>query len=208
MSRRRSCSIRPDSPGSTRSAQGTGRFTLASSEVRPLDRLRQLRGPETAVAELCDGNQDLRTLARQTARVFPQRGRALGKNPGRRRGSRATTWPGSRPLRGHLKIWRSLFKPLFQEYCAVLHRHDKFVFFLSEGTSGEAMDDLVEIGVDAVHAQWPRRGIRETRGPAPRPSDVLGWRGAEKTSSLPVNAATFARPFFAFARPSILGPEA
>ena len=68
--------------------EGTGRFTLASSEVRPLDRLRQLRGPETAVGELCDGNQDLCRLLGQAARVLSERGRALGKDPSRWRGSR------------------------------------------------------------------------------------------------------------------------
>ena len=50
--------------------EGTGRFTLASSEVRPLDRLRQLRGPETAVSELCDGNQDLCELLAKLHEFF------------------------------------------------------------------------------------------------------------------------------------------
>ena len=42
--------------------EDSGRFALASSEVRPLDRLRQLRGSEAALAELCEGSQDLRGL--------------------------------------------------------------------------------------------------------------------------------------------------
>ena len=114
---------------------GTGQFTLASSEVRPLDRLRQLRGAETAVSELCDDNQDLRTLLGKLHDFFCKEvefwaktqvdGVVLGDD---------LAWVAAAP--GHLKIWRSLFKPLFEEYCAAIHRHDKFVFFLSEGTTG------------------------------------------------------------------------
>ncbi len=135
--------------------EGTGRFALASSEVRPLDRLRQLRGAETAVAELCDGNRDLCTLLARLHDFFLKEielwartqvdGVVLGDD---------LAWVAA--SRVHLKIWRAQFKPLFQEYCDLLHRHDKFVFFLCEGTSGEALDDLVEIGIDAVHAQWPQ----------------------------------------------------
>ena len=101
--------------------EGTRLFTLAGSEVRPLDRLRQLRGPETAVSELCDGNQDLRTLLARLHEFFRKEvelwartqvdGVVLGDD---------LAWVAA--SRGHLKVWRSLFKPLFQEYCDVLHR--------------------------------------------------------------------------------------
>ena len=97
--------------------EATGRFTLASSEVRPLDRLRQLRGPETAVSELCDGNRDLRALLAKLHEFFRKEielwaktqvdGVVLGDD---------LAWVAA--SRAHLKIWRSLFKPLFQEYCA------------------------------------------------------------------------------------------
>jgi hypothetical protein len=134
--------------------ESTGRFTLAGSEVRPLGRLCQLRGPEKARAELCDGNRDLRGLLARLHEFYLKEiglwartqvdGVVLGDD---------LTWAVT--SRTHLKIWRSLFKPLLRDYCAALHQHDKFVFFLCEGTLGEALDDLVEIGVDAVHAEWP-----------------------------------------------------
>jgi hypothetical protein len=156
---------------------GTGRFTLANSEVRPLNRLRQLRGPETAVAELGDGNQDLCRLLGRLHESFLKELELWGRTQvdGVVLGDDLAWIAGSQ---GHLQIWRSLFKPLFREYCAELHRQDKFVFFLCEGTSGEAVDDLVEIGVDAVHAQWPpeefARHVARHRG------RVTFWGGVER----------------------------
>ncbi len=155
--------------------EGTGRFTLADSEVRPLDRLRQLRGPENAVRELCDGNRDLIALLARLHEFFRKEvelwagtevdGVVLGDD---------LAWVA----RGHLKIWRSLLKPLFREYCALLHGHDKFVFFRCEGTSGEALDDLVEIGVDAVHAQWPQEEFEKHA--ARHRGRVTFWGGVER----------------------------
>ena len=157
--------------------QGTGLFTLASSEVRPLDRLCQLRGPETVHCELCDGNRGLGELLSKMHGFFGKEvehwaktqvdGVVLGDD---------LTWVVA--ARAHLKVWRSLFKPLFREYCAVLHEHDKFVFFLCEGTSGEVLDDLVEIGVDAVHAQWPHEEFE--KHVARHRGRVTFWGGVER----------------------------
>ncbi len=157
--------------------QDTGLFSLARSEVCPLDRLCQLRGRETALGELCDGNQVLGELLVKLHEFFRKEvglwartqvdGMVLGDD---------LTWVAA--SRVHLKVWRSRFKPLFQEYCSVLHQHDKFVFFLSDGMCGEVLDDLVEIGVDAVHAQWPseefEKHVARHRG------RVTFWGGVER----------------------------
>ena len=156
---------------------GTRRFTLARSEVRPLDRLCQLRGREAALAELCEENRELCALLARMHESFLKEIELWG----------AThvdavvlgddlTWVAASPE--HLRIWRSSFKPLYQEYCAWLHRHDKFVFFLCDGTAGEAVDDLVAIGADAVHAQWPHEEF--ARHAAKHRGRVTFWGGVER----------------------------
>ena len=157
--------------------EGSGRFTLASSEARPLDRLRQLRGPERAVAELCEGNPDLRGLLARMHEFYLKEislwartqvnGVILGDD---------LTWVAA--SRGRLSTWRSLFKPLLRDYCAALHEHDKFVFYLCDGTMGEALNDLVEIGVDAVHAQWPHEELE--RHASRHRGRVTFWGGVER----------------------------
>ncbi|GIX07793.1 MAG: hypothetical protein KatS3mg115_2196 [Candidatus Poribacteria bacterium] len=49
--------------------------------------------------------------------------------------------------------WREFFKPLYADYCRILHAADKFVFFHSDGHIEAIYGDLIEIGVDAINSQ-------------------------------------------------------
>ena len=49
--------------------------------------------------------------------------------------------------------WRAVFKPLYKEYCDIIHGEGKSVFFHSDGHITSICEDLVEIGVDALNAQ-------------------------------------------------------
>jgi uroporphyrinogen-III decarboxylase len=53
-----------------------------------------------------------------------------------------------------VQIWRNVFKPIYREYCAMIRKADKFVFFDVQGPCLEVLPDLVEIGVDAIGADW------------------------------------------------------
>jgi len=52
------------------------------------------------------------------------------------------------------EIWRHVFKPIYRELCEMIRKADKFVFFDVQGPCLEVLPDLVEIGVDAVGADW------------------------------------------------------
>jgi uroporphyrinogen-III decarboxylase len=51
------------------------------------------------------------------------------------------------------KKWRKLFKPLYAEYCRIIHEAGKYVFFHSDGQISAIYPDLIEIGVDAINSQ-------------------------------------------------------
>lgn len=51
------------------------------------------------------------------------------------------------------EMWRTYFKPLYQEYCDLAHSTGKFIFMHSDGNIREIIPDLVEIGVDALNSQ-------------------------------------------------------
>ncbi|HUV88557.1 MAG TPA: hypothetical protein VMY80_02805 [Anaerolineae bacterium] len=51
------------------------------------------------------------------------------------------------------QMWREVFKPLYADYCQLIHGTGKFAFFHSDGHIVSIIPDLIEIGVDAVNAQ-------------------------------------------------------
>jgi hypothetical protein len=58
-------------------------------------------------------------------------------------------------------MWRSFFKPLYQEYCDLIHSKNKYVFFHSDGNIEQIYSDLIEIGVDALNSQLFCMNIEE-----------------------------------------------
>ena len=62
-------------------------------------------------------------------------------------------WGTQRSLLINPNTWRELFKPLYKEYCEIIHKANKFVFFHSDGNITEIFGDLVEIGINAINSQ-------------------------------------------------------
>jgi hypothetical protein len=62
-------------------------------------------------------------------------------------------WGAQRSLLMSPKMWREIFKPLYAEYCRLIHGAGKFVFVHSDGHIDAIIPDLIEIGVDALNAQ-------------------------------------------------------
>ena len=62
-------------------------------------------------------------------------------------------WGSMRGLLISPETWREVFKPLYAEYCRVVHAAGKFTFFHSDGNIEAIIPDLVEIGIDALNAQ-------------------------------------------------------
>lgn len=132
-----------------RSCAATSRFVLAPTDIAPFQRLVLLRGPK-ALAELDAGAPDLRRLLQLIHEHYAREmevwagtevdGVAFGDS-----------FAGPERLRIGLDVWRDLFKPLYRHYCDLLHRSDKFAFFRATGDVTPLLDDLIEIGIDAVH---------------------------------------------------------
>ena len=62
-------------------------------------------------------------------------------------------WGTQKTLLISPNIWREFFKPLYKDYCDILHKKGKFVFFHSDGNIEHIYPDLIEIGIDAVNSQ-------------------------------------------------------
>jgi uroporphyrinogen decarboxylase len=62
-------------------------------------------------------------------------------------------WGTQKTLLISPKLWREFYKPLYKDYCDIMHSRGKFVFFHSDGNIESIYPDLIEIGIDAVNSQ-------------------------------------------------------
>jgi len=73
----------------------------------------------------------------------------------------ADDWGSQKSLLINPGLWRKLFKPLYREYCELIHNSGKFVFMHSDGYIFDIYEDLIEIGVDALNSQLFCMDIKE-----------------------------------------------
>jgi uroporphyrinogen decarboxylase len=130
---------------------GSSRFALAWTDVRPFDRLQWLRGPEAALSDLRSGARPIRDLL-GALHEFYCREIALWVGTEVDGIVIQDDWGSDGGLLLPPQIFREVFKPLYRDYCREIHAHDKFAFFRSTGNLEAVMEDLIDIGFDAVHA--------------------------------------------------------
>jgi len=140
-----------DFAAANRSCAATSRFVLAWSDVRPLERLRWLHGPEATLADLAAGVKPIRDLLAMLHEFYCRElshwaatdvdGVVLMDDLGTSQG-----------LLLPPQVFRDLFGPLYREYCRILRARDKFVFFRAGGDIEGVFEDLLAAGVDAIHA--------------------------------------------------------
>jgi uroporphyrinogen decarboxylase len=141
------------------SCEQTHRFVLAWSEARPFDRLRYLRGDSTLM-ELARGTKEIRSLLRMLHEFFCKE-LELWANTDVDGVALRDDWGAADSLLIAPEMWRDIFKPLYRDYCKILHAKDKFVFFRSAGNIQDILGDLVKDGVDAVCADFHLNNVEK-----------------------------------------------
>ena len=154
-------------PRVNRTCATTSRFMLVPTETRPFARVLVLLGREAASSELAHGTARVRGLigrlhdfSCREMEMWAQSdvdGVVLADELG---------WDVGPPRPA--EVWCEIFRPLVREYCEILRRADKFIFFRGGGNLAEILPDLVELGVDAIGCELarlnPERLAGEFRG--------------------------------------------
>lgn len=127
-------------------------FMLSSICARPFERLQFLCGTEAVFMDLaCDAPE-----VRQTLEMIHEY-YTLDVSAWAQSNVDAVflmdDWGTNRSLLISPEIWRAVFKPLYRDYCRIIHAAGKFVFFHSDGNIEAIYPDLIEIGVDALNSQ-------------------------------------------------------
>jgi uroporphyrinogen decarboxylase len=130
----------------------TNRFVLAWSDVRPFDHLRALRGYNVSLTDLARGTKDMRSLLAMLHDFACKELELWAASEVDGVGFR-DDWANADGLFISAEMWRDMFRPMYRDYCKILHSHDKFVFFHSNGDISDIFGDLVKLDIDAIHSQ-------------------------------------------------------
>ena len=128
------------------------RFMLGGGETRPFERMQFLRGTQNLFLDLAYGSSEVHRLRDMLHEFFLHEMRmwAATDVDGV---SFMDDWGAQHALLISPDLWRSFFKPLYRDYCDILHAAGKFVFFHSDGNIEAIYPDLIDIGVNALNSQ-------------------------------------------------------
>ena len=135
-----------------RSCAETDRFVRVGTEARPFERMQFLRGTEDLFIDLGYGTGEVYRLRGMLHEFFVREMEMWAKTDVDGV-SFMDDWGSQGALLISPDLWRSFYKPLYKDYCDILHSAGKFVFFHSDGNIEAIYPDLIEMGVDAVNSQ-------------------------------------------------------
>ncbi len=135
-----------------RTCAATDKFTLSGRTIRPFERLQFLRGTETLYYDIGYGTAEFRNLLEIVHEYYLEDAAGWCKTDVDGIGM-MDDWGSNRSLLINPKTWRELFKPLYKEYCDMIHAAGKFAFFHSDGNITAIYGDLIEVGMDAINSQ-------------------------------------------------------
>ena len=130
----------------------TDKFVLCSSMVEPFQRLIFLRGFQNLMMDFGYDRPELHDLLAQI-HDFNLRNLHSLVDVAADGIMFKDDWGSQTSLLVSPKQWRTLFKPLYAEYCRIIRDAGKFAFFHSDGYIADILPDLIEIGIDAINSQ-------------------------------------------------------
>ncbi len=143
-----------------RSCEESDQFMLSDVTARPFERLQFLRGTENLFVDLAYGTAEMLKLLEMVHEFYLEDVQSWCQ-------SNVDAvflmddWGSKRQLLINPKTWRELFKPLYKEYCDLIHAAGKFAFFHTDGHTEAIFGDLIEVGMDAINAQLFTMDIEE-----------------------------------------------
>lgn len=135
-----------------RFCEKTDRFVLASSQVRPFERMQFLRGTENLLMDLAYGEKGLYKLRDMLHEFFIKTLEKWVKTDVDGI-SFMDDWGSQISLLISPGLWREFFKPLYKDYCEIIRKNGKYAFFHSDGNIESIYPDLMELGINAINSQ-------------------------------------------------------
>ncbi len=138
----------------------TDKFLLVWTKVRPFERMQFLLGSEKLYIELFHASKYLYLLRDKLHDFFMKELELWGKTDVD--GILfMDDWGSQNSLLVSPELWRDFFKPLYKDYCDLIHFKNKYAIFHSDGYIEPIFPDLIEIGIDAINSQLFCMNIEE-----------------------------------------------
>ena len=141
-----------DFPKVNEMCSGTDAFTLGWTTVRPFERMQFLLGTEKLFVSFMDAPRQLHLL-RDIVHDFYMEEIRRWVETDVDGISFMDDWGSQQSLLISPKMWREFFKPLYRDYCGLIHSKGKYAFMHSDGYIEAIYPDLIEVGVDAINSQ-------------------------------------------------------
>jgi len=127
-------------------------FVLAGSITRLFERMQFLRGTEALFLDMGYSSKEIFLLIKML-HDFNCRELRMWADTDVDGVSFMDDWGGQTNMLVSPQIFRDMFKPLYRDYCNILHEKGKYVFFHSDGFITPIIPDLIEVGIDALNSQ-------------------------------------------------------
>lgn len=137
----------------------TDRFVL-SDTIRPYERMQFLRGSENLLLDIGEDCTEFHELLRRVHDYYRRAVEIWCRTPVDAI-FLMDDWGTQQAMQVSPAWWRRVFKPVYADYITIARRHGKKVFMHSDGVIADIIEDLVEIGVDALNCQLFAMNIEE-----------------------------------------------
>lgn len=135
-----------------RSCAENDKFMLSDICARPFERMQFIRGTQNFLMDLAYGSKEVFKL-RDMVHEYNLKHIKMWLKTEVDGIFMMDDWGAQSSLLISPSMWRKFLKPLYKEYCSLIHKHGKYVFFHSDGYIEDVLDDVIEIGVDAINSQ-------------------------------------------------------
>lgn len=135
-----------------RSCEESDKFMLSGSCARPFERMQFVRGTEKLFIDLAYGTKEIFKL-RDMIHEYNLKHIKMWLETDVDGITMMDDWGAQGNLLISPPLWREFLKPLYVEYCELIHKHGKYVFFHSDGWIEDVYDDIIEMGVAVINSQ-------------------------------------------------------
>ncbi len=135
-----------------RKCENSDLFMLSDVSARPFERIQFVRGTENVFFDLAYDSKEFRQLLEMIHEFYLKDVENWAK-------SNVDAvflmddWGTNTSMLVSPQMWREIFKPLYIEYCDIIHKAGKQVLFHVDGFIEPIFGDLIEVGMDALNSQ-------------------------------------------------------